>query len=376
MTSLISSSGIGPLRELVRLRQQQELVLEQKDLEIEAMRTENAGLNDQVYRLEGELYKAKLETQSTHADIKSTPDCDIAALIATNKALKVKTKNQTAHIKGLSEKCAKLKAAAKTDKEITTRREEQVLKQPPISSLIDPTSSQPTHESVKVTVTPQTDATPTIDTAKPRSPKSDLKSAVKPDPPGMGKKAKKKARVAERTAELKAVASEKAEEPKGSTTADIETQDKAISHNGLNLPVVNLTRGPSPRVTRASTSQKQATTITRSGKGTSTNLTTLTVRPTLRWPNIENINNLDSVIGKGDSATSGQSTSLSSSKRIPTALKGLEGIMVKDRGMQVRGRGQVHGTRSDDGSSRLRMDAWNACLKSGRVGVKKIEVER
>jgi len=374
MTTRILSSGIGPLRKLVQLRQKQESVLEQKDLEIEAMRTENAGLNDQVHRLEGELYKAKLEIQSTKADIKSTPDCDIAALIATNKALKIKTKNQTAHIKVLLEKCAKLKAAAKTDKEIDTRREEQVLKQPPISSLIDPTSSQPTHEPVKVTVTPQTNATPTIDTAELRSPKSGSKSAVIPPPAGMGKKAKKMARAAKRVSELAALAL-KSEAPKEPVSADLERQDKATRHVGLEAEVVDQTRRSSQRLSRISTSPKQSTTSTRSGKGTSTNLTTLTVRPILRWPNIENVNSLDSVNAKVDSATSEQSTSLSSSERIPTGQKGLEGTMAKACGMQVRGRGQVQGTRSDDGSSRLRMDAWNACLRSGRVGVKKIEVE-
>jgi hypothetical protein len=83
MTSLISSSGIGPLRELVRLRQNQKLVLERKDLEIEAMRTENAGLNDQPHRLEGELYKAKLENRSTQASSKATSDPKISALKAT-----------------------------------------------------------------------------------------------------------------------------------------------------------------------------------------------------------------------------------------------------------------------------------------------------
>jgi hypothetical protein len=171
MTSLISSSGIGPLRELVRLRQKQELVLEQKDLEIEAMRTENAGLNDQVYRLEGELYKAKLENQSTHASLKPTSDCDIAALISANKTLKIKIKNQTAHLKGLSEKCAQLKSAAKEEKEINITREQQVLKPAPISRLIEPASRQPIHESVKVTVAPPTDPTPTTDTTELQSPK-------------------------------------------------------------------------------------------------------------------------------------------------------------------------------------------------------------
>jgi len=313
------------------------------------MRTENAGLNDQVHRLGGELYKAKLENQNTNADIKSNPDCDIAALIATNKALKTKTKSQTAHIKVLLEKCAKLKAAAKTDKEIDTRREEQVLKQPPISSLMDPTSSQPTHEPVKVTVTPLTNATPTTDTAELRSPKSGSKSAVIPPPAGMGKKAMKKARAAKRVAESAALALRKSEAPKEPVSADLERQDKATPHVGLEAEIVDQTRRSGQRLSRISTSQKQSTTTTRSGKGTSTNLTTLTVRPILRWPNIENVNSLESVNAKVESATSEQSTSLSSSKRIPTALKGLERIMVKDRGMQVRGRGQVQGTRSDDG---------------------------
>jgi hypothetical protein len=67
MTKLISSSGIGPLRASLHLHQKQELAVEKKDLEIEAMRTENAGLNDQVHRLEGNLYKAKLKIRSTQA---------------------------------------------------------------------------------------------------------------------------------------------------------------------------------------------------------------------------------------------------------------------------------------------------------------------
>jgi hypothetical protein len=375
MTSLISSSGIGPLRELVRLRQKQELVLEQKDLEIEAMRTENAGLNDQVYRLEGELYKAKLENQSTHASLKPTSDCDIAALISANKTLKIKIKNQTAHLKGLSEKCAQLKSAAKEEKEINITREQQVLKPAPISRLIEPASRQPIHESVKVTVAPPTDPTPTTDTTELQSPKSGSKSAVIPPPAGMGKKAKKKARAAERVAELAALALRKSEAPKEPVSADAELQDKSTRHIGPKPEVVDKTLRSSPRVSRVSISQKQVITTTRSGKGPSTNLTTLTARPILRWPNIENINALDSVNDKVDSATSDQSTSLSSSKRVPTGPKGLEGIMTKDCGMQVRGRGQVQGTRSDDGSSRLRMDAWNACLKSGRVGAKEIEVK-
>jgi hypothetical protein len=65
----------------------------------------------------------------------------------------------------------------------------------------------------------------------------------------------------------------------------------------------------------------------------------------------------------------------SRSKRAPTGPKTLKEIMLNDCGLAVRGQGQVHGTRSDDGSSKLRMDVWNACLKFGEVGVKNIEVK-
>jgi hypothetical protein len=244
---------------------------------------------------------------------------------------------------------------------MNTENEEQGRIQPPTSTSVDPPSGQPTHESVKVTVTAQMDPTPTNNTPEPQNAKSDSKSAVQLPPPGMGKKAQKRARAAERIAKLAALPLKMVE----TMPAGLKKPSDTICQYTPGPVVVDGTRRSSPGSSRVSISQKQTTITTKSGKGTSTNLTTLTVRPILRWPNIENVSNIDSVNGNVDSATNDQLISLSSSKRVPTGPKGLEGIMTKDCGFQVRGRGQVQGTRSDDGSSRLRMDAWNACLKSG-----------
>jgi hypothetical protein len=82
---------------------------------------------------------------------------------------------------------------------------EQTVKEPPISKLVGSTSTQPIFKSVKVTVTPLTNPTPAINTPKPQNPKSDSKSPVLFSPPGMGKKASKKARAAERIARLAAL---------------------------------------------------------------------------------------------------------------------------------------------------------------------------
>jgi predicted nuclease with TOPRIM domain len=143
LTSLISSSGIGPLRELVLLRKKQAVVLEQKDLEIEAMRVENAGLNDQINRLEGEVYKAKLETRSPRSSSKPRPDPEMAALISTNENLRTVINSQATYIKGLSEKCAKWRmAAAGKDAVVSTGRKEKAVNQPEISKLGDPASRQ------------------------------------------------------------------------------------------------------------------------------------------------------------------------------------------------------------------------------------------
>jgi cell division septum initiation protein DivIVA len=366
MTSLISSSGIGPLRELVRLRQKQELELEQKDLEIEAMQTENAGLNDHVHRLEGELHKAKLENRSTKASSKPAPDPKISALKATVETLRSKINNQAKHITGLSEKCAELKGAARKGAGMNTEKKEQGGIQPSTSTSVDPPSRQPILELVKVTVTHQTVPTPTINTPQPQDPKSDSKSAVLV-PPGMGKKAKKKARAAERNAKLATLPLKMVE----AIPAGLERTSKY----GLDSEAVDQTRRSSPGLSQVSISQKQVTSATRSVKGTSTNLTTLTVRPILRWPNIENTKNRDSVDCKIDLATCARPSESFRSKRAPTGPETLDGVTLNECSMAVRGRGQVQGTRSDDGSSRLRMDAWNACLKSGPVGVKKIEVQ-
>jgi hypothetical protein len=197
----------------------------------------------------------------------------------------------------------------------------------------------------------------TIKTAKPLDPKSGSKSEVLPPPPGMGKKARKKARAAERAAESEALALRKAEVTKGSIPVDLERQDEAIGPNGLKPNVVNQTRGSSSRVFPVSTSQKQVTTTSRSGAATSTNLTNLTVRPTLRWPNIPDLDNFHGGNEKVDTTACAQSSRSSGSKRVPTGPKIPEGIKLKNCGIQVRGRGQVQSTKNDVGSTKLRMDA-------------------
>lgn len=372
MTSLISSSRIGPLRDLVQLRQKQESVLEQKDLEIEAMRAENAGLNDQVHRLEGELYKAKLENRSIQASSKPTPDPKMAALLSTIESLKTKIANQANHIKGLSEKCSEFRAAAGRKYEgINAAKYEQTFKQPSISKSAGSTSTQPILESVKSTVTPQTDPMPMINTPKPQDPKSDTKSAVLSPPPGMGKKAQRKARAAERFAKLAALPPKMVE----AIPAGLERPSDTICQYAPGPVVVDGPRRSSPGSSRVSISQKQTTITTKPGKGANTNFTTLTVRPILRWPNIENPDTVASENSKIDWTICAQTSESFHLNRAPTGPKTVEGVMPNDCGMAVRGRGQVQGTRSDDRSSRLRMDAWNACLNSAQAGTKKIEAE-
>jgi len=372
MSSLISSSRIDPLRDLVLLRQKQESVLEQKDLEIEAMRAEKAGLNDQVHRLEGELYKAKLENRSIQVSPKPTPDAKMATLMSTIETLRTKIANQANHIKGLSEKYSEfISAAGRKDEAINAGKYEQTCKQPSISKSAGSTSTQPILESVKSTVTPQTDLTPMINTLKPQDSKSDTKSAVLSPPPGMGKKAQKKARAAERFAKLAALPLKMVE----AIPAGLERPSDTICQHAPGPVIVDGPRKSSPGLSQVSISQKQTTITTKPGKGTNTNLTTLTVRPILRWPNIEKPNIVASGNSKMDLTTCAQTSESSRLNRAPTGPKTVEGVMTNDCGMAVRGRGQVQGTRSDDRSSRLRVDAWNACPNSAQAGTKNIEVE-
>jgi hypothetical protein len=129
LTRLITSSAIGPLRDLICLRQKQEKELEEKDLEIETLRKDNTGYSHQIAHLEKEVRDVKLELQSAQSAIKtkSKSRSEVDALKAINEALRKKINAQASSISALLDQCAKLKADLKGGKNGTKKSRDELV---------------------------------------------------------------------------------------------------------------------------------------------------------------------------------------------------------------------------------------------------------
>ena len=64
MTNLINMSNFGRLRDLINLRLDQETAIRMKDEEIETLQATEERLNEQIIRLDLELWNASLDIHS------------------------------------------------------------------------------------------------------------------------------------------------------------------------------------------------------------------------------------------------------------------------------------------------------------------------
>jgi hypothetical protein len=120
MTNLINMSNFGRLRDLVNLRLDQETAIRMKDEEIETLRAMQERLEEQIIRLDLELWNASLDTQS-HL----RPTSELAALRRSNEDLERRIEIQASRIAELEKDCVKLKADCSSDVRGSRKMQEQ-----------------------------------------------------------------------------------------------------------------------------------------------------------------------------------------------------------------------------------------------------------
>jgi hypothetical protein len=110
MTNLINMSNFGRLRDLINLRLDQETAIRMKDEEIETLRAMQERLEEQIIRLDLELWNASLHTQSN-----LRPTSELATLRRSNEDLEQRIEIQASRIAELEKQCVRLKADSSRD---------------------------------------------------------------------------------------------------------------------------------------------------------------------------------------------------------------------------------------------------------------------
>lgn len=365
LSRVVASSGIEPSQELRQLREKQNRDMREKDMELEATRGEVTSLNENIRRLEkdlhaktSELHAKSLESQSATASHQNKPNPEVAALRLDNEALRKRIKAQTAHLSSLQAKIVPKNKGLKQEVAIVKKSIADPIKTSlPMSESSPPVSHKSTAIPAKSAGTLATASILPVEASHHLERSSSVKKvAGAPSLPGMGKKGQKKARAAERkrlsdleqnkTSEAKNAATIKPKEVlsgaldvRSASIKGTQPSDRSIPQKSIDRPVP--TTGPSASIKN-------------------------TVRPDLRWPDTES-----STSALHHSATERfAAASQPSGEKVPDGQeympdrKRSQMDEVSKNGIQIRGRGQVRDLR--DGSAKLRMDAWDVCMRRPR----------
>jgi len=368
LTDLITSSGIGPLRGLVHLRQRQEEDLADKETELEDLRINHTTMTEQVSRLEEELQAANVKFQSAPTVTNHDSSPETTYLRAANRSLKEKIKAQASTITSLLAQCAKLKKSTRTAAEgnkkgKTSSTSPKTISTPSISAERCP----PVPLSVRVGLPSITEPTLTSVITAPKIIHITSQIAGQQSLPGVGKELKKNARAAE----WKKM-SEELEQEKTRGREAAATSKSAKMANTIRV------RLDGKLDAQQASEQSHQHPINESGFITGISKVRACNSPNIRppWPQAESSMSL----GTSERSIDYNFPSSSKSKQISTGprcqLSYMKAVSARSAlpEIPVRGRGQIVVLEGNDGSSELRMEAYNVSLRANgqKTGMKQM----